>query len=105
MAPAAAGMHAVGARPSRSRPGSTRGMARRGRWGGMAGGGIRVQAANTGGAPSGKMVGKARVLLEAIKFEHTIFALPFAYLGMVLAARATHGWPGWGKLIWISVAM
>ncbi len=37
-----------------------------------------------------------------VKFEHTIFALPFAYLGMVLAAR---GWPGWHKFIWITVAM
>jgi 4-hydroxybenzoate polyprenyltransferase len=40
--------------------------------------------------------------LNLIKFEHTIFALPFAYLGMVLAAR---GWPGWEKIIWVSVAM
>lgn len=40
--------------------------------------------------------------LELIKFEHTIFALPFAYLGMVLAA---HGWPGWWLFIWITVAM
>ena len=28
-----------------------------------------------------------RHFLDAIKFEHTVFALPFAYLGMVLAAR------------------
>src|SRR5215831_6408384 len=56
------------------------------------------------GTASG-VVRKARILLDAIKFEHTIFALPFAYLGMVLAARAAHGWPGWGKLFWISVAM
>jgi 4-hydroxybenzoate polyprenyltransferase len=40
--------------------------------------------------------------LNLIKFEHTIFALPFAYLGMVLAA---HGWPGWEKLIWVTIAM
>ncbi len=40
--------------------------------------------------------------LELIKFEHTIFALPFAYLGMVLAAQ---GWPGWSKFIWITIAM
>jgi 4-hydroxybenzoate polyprenyltransferase len=46
--------------------------------------------------------GKVATLLEAIKFEHTIFALPFAYLGMVLAAR---GWPGWGPFCWITVAM
>ncbi len=28
-----------------------------------------------------------RTFLDLIKFEHTIFALPFAYLGMVLEAR------------------
>src|SRR5437764_651035 len=35
------------------------------------------------------MLAKARAFLEMIKFEHTVFALPFAYLGMVLAAG---GW-------------
>jgi 4-hydroxybenzoate polyprenyltransferase len=40
--------------------------------------------------------------LDLIKFEHTVFALPFAYLGMLLA---TPGWPGWHKFIWITVAM
>jgi 4-hydroxybenzoate polyprenyltransferase len=43
-----------------------------------------------------------KAFLNLIKFEHTIFALPFAYLGMVLAA---HGGPGWSKFIWITVAM
>jgi 4-hydroxybenzoate polyprenyltransferase len=43
-----------------------------------------------------------RDFLELIKFEHTIFALPFAYLGMLLAAG---GWPGWHLFIWISIAM
>jgi 4-hydroxybenzoate polyprenyltransferase len=43
-----------------------------------------------------------RHFLDAIKVEHTVFALPFAYLGMVLAAR---GWPGWHTFIWITVAM
>src|SRR5690349_1665106 len=51
------------------------------------------------------VVRKARIFLDAIKFEHTIFALPFAYLGMVLASRANHGWPGLDKLIWITLAM
>ena len=45
---------------------------------------------------------RVRVFLEMVKFEHTIFALPFAYLGMVLAAG---GWPGWSKFFWITVAM
>lgn len=43
-----------------------------------------------------------RLLLEAIKFEHTIFALPFAYLGMLLAAR---GAPTLHQFLWISIAM
>ncbi len=33
------------------------------------------------------MLRKIRLLLEMIKFEHTIFALPFAYAGAVLAAK------------------
>jgi 4-hydroxybenzoate polyprenyltransferase len=45
---------------------------------------------------------KARHVLDAIKFEHTIFALPFAYLAMLLAAR---GWPGWWTVAWVTVAM
>ena len=40
--------------------------------------------------------------LEFIKFEHTIFALPFAYMGMVLAAN---GWPTWYQFMWITIAM
>lgn len=43
-----------------------------------------------------------RDYLELIKFEHTIFALPFAYLGMLLAAQ---GWPTWGQFFWITIAM
>lgn len=43
-----------------------------------------------------------RDFLELIKFEHTIFALPFAYLGMLLAAG---GWPTLSQFLWITVAM
>lgn len=43
-----------------------------------------------------------KLVLENVKFEHTIFALPFAYLGMVLAAG---GWPTWHQFFWITVAM
>ena len=45
---------------------------------------------------------RATTYLNAIKVEHTIFALPFAYLGMTLAAR---GWPGWPIAIWTTLAM
>ncbi|MBX7221041.1 MAG: putative 4-hydroxybenzoate polyprenyltransferase [Blastocatellia bacterium] len=39
---------------------------------------------------------------EMIKIEHTLFALPFAFLGAVMAAR---GIPSLDKLGWITVAM
>lgn len=43
-----------------------------------------------------------RVTLEMIKIEHTLFALPFAFLGAVLAAN---GLPGLRQLVWITAAM
>ena len=43
-----------------------------------------------------------RTTLEMIKIEHTLFALPFAFLGAVLAAN---GLPSGSQLIWITAAM
>jgi 4-hydroxybenzoate polyprenyltransferase len=43
-----------------------------------------------------------RVLLRLVQFEHTIFALPFAYAGALIAA---HGNPGWARIGWIALAM
>jgi 4-hydroxybenzoate polyprenyltransferase len=40
--------------------------------------------------------------LEMIKIEHTLFALPFAFLGAVLAA---HGLPTASQILWITLAM
>jgi len=49
---------------------------------------------------------RLRTVLEMIKFEHSVFALPFALTGALLAARfTTHGWPTWRQLLWIIVAM
>ncbi len=52
---------------------------------------------------------RIRTVLEMIKFEHSIFALPFALTGALLAARATHqpprGWPSIRQILWIIVAM
>lgn len=45
---------------------------------------------------------KIKVFFQMIKFEHTIFALPFAYLGAFLAAG---GVPTAMKLLWITLAM
>jgi 4-hydroxybenzoate polyprenyltransferase len=49
-----------------------------------------------------RVLNSTRAFLELIKFEHTIFALPFAYLGMILAAQ---GLPSWHDFIWITLAM
>ena len=43
-----------------------------------------------------------RHFLDAIKFEHTVFALPFAYVAMVLAAN---GWPDVRIVGWVTLAM
>ena len=45
---------------------------------------------------------KLKTTLEMIKFEHTLFALPFAFLGAILAAD---GLPGVWQILWITVAM
>jgi len=52
------------------------------------------------------MSSRIRTVLEMIKFEHSVFALPFSLTGALLAARATHhGWPTWQQVAWIVVAM
>jgi len=43
-----------------------------------------------------------KTTLEMIKWEHSIFALPFALCGAMLAAG---GFPAWHQLAWIIVAM
>jgi 4-hydroxybenzoate polyprenyltransferase len=45
---------------------------------------------------------KLKTTLAMIKFEHTLFALPFAFLGAVLAAD---GLPSWRQILWITIAM
>lgn len=46
--------------------------------------------------------GKIKIFLEMIKFEHTIFALPFAYIGALLVEQSV---PSAHNLFWITVAM
>ncbi|MGH9646107.1 MAG: UbiA-like polyprenyltransferase [Bryobacteraceae bacterium] len=46
-----------------------------------------------------------RVVLEMIKFEHSVFALPFALVGALLAARTAGSLPSWRQILWIVVAM
>ncbi|MGJ9382046.1 4-hydroxybenzoate octaprenyltransferase [Salipaludibacillus neizhouensis] len=49
---------------------------------------------------------KLKIILEMIKFEHTVFALPFAFLGTVLGSLIINGsWPTISDWIWITLAM
>ncbi len=48
------------------------------------------------------MVARLVLYLRMIKFSHSVFALPFAFTAMVLAAD---GIPGAGQILWIAVAM
>ncbi len=48
------------------------------------------------------MIRKLGIILEMIKFEHTVFALPFALISMLVAGR---GLPEWRTIGWILVAM
>jgi 4-hydroxybenzoate polyprenyltransferase len=44
-------------------------------------------------------------LVSLVKLEHTLFALPFAYAGALLADRSAGELPGWRELLWITLAM
>jgi 4-hydroxybenzoate polyprenyltransferase len=52
---------------------------------------------------------RLRFTLEMIKFEHSVFALPFALTGALLAFResgaSVASWEPWRKILWIVVAM
>src|ERR1039458_416660 len=50
----------------------------------------------------GSVLCQSPELLHMIKFEHTVFALPFALLGALMAAQ---GLPPWRTSLWILAAM
>lgn len=43
-----------------------------------------------------------RRFASLVRIEHTVFALPFAYVGALLAAD---GWPGLADMVWVTIAM
>jgi 4-hydroxybenzoate polyprenyltransferase len=43
-----------------------------------------------------------RRLASLVRIEHTVFALPFAYVGAFLAVDA---WPGLADMVWVTIAM
>jgi len=48
---------------------------------------------------------KLTALLEMIKFSHTVFAFPFALMGVVLASLASGSAPTFAQVLWICLAM
>ena len=53
-------------------------------------------------ASTGSVLSRLAMTLEMIKFQHTVFALPFGLTGMILAARR---WPDGRTLAWVVAAM
>jgi 4-hydroxybenzoate polyprenyltransferase len=60
------------------------------------------------------VVGTIKLFLELVKFEHSIFALPYAYIGALYGAAwlgepndwvTTEGWPTLASLFWITLVM
>ena len=52
-----------------------------------------------------QVLDKIKTLLEMIKFSHTIFAFPFALMGVVLASLASSKAPSIGQVFWVCIAM
>jgi 4-hydroxybenzoate polyprenyltransferase len=63
---------------------------------------MTMQSPATVPPPTRRIAGKVPLYLGSIRIWESLFALPFAYMGMVLAAQ---GWPGWRAFLWITVAM
>lgn len=53
------------------------------------------------GSP-GSLRRRLSLTAELVAFPHTVFALPFAFMGMLLGGR---GWPTLHQLVWITAAM
>ncbi|MEY8746400.1 UbiA-like polyprenyltransferase [Paenibacillus tundrae] len=52
------------------------------------------------------MFRKIRIFLEMIKIEHTLFALPFAFMGAILGSMLVNGmFPSWMQIFWVLLAM
>ena len=51
---------------------------------------------------SNSLIQKIPMFFESVKFQESVFALPFAYTGMILAAS---GFPTLSQFVWITIAM
>lgn len=57
------------------------------------------------GSITNSLWNKLTALLEMIKFSHTVFAFPFALMGVILASLASGTTPTLGQVFWICLAM
>ncbi len=66
-----------------------------------------MQDTGTGRTRTGSLFGRVSLYAGSIRIWESLFALPFAYIGMALASQSIDGqpWPGWSAFIWITVAM
>ena len=51
------------------------------------------------------LLAKLTTMLEMIKFSHTVFAFPFALMGVVLASLESGSAPTFGQVFWVCLAM
>jgi len=52
--------------------------------------------------PAGIIATRPPRYLSTIRIWESLYALPFCFMGMILAAE---GWPGWSVFVWITVAL
>jgi len=64
---------------------------------------LSIDANHGGGSNAGlNPLRRLQIFLDTIKFEHSIFALPFAVAAAFMVAG---GWPNWVQFGWVIVAM
>lgn len=61
-----------------------------------------MSAARVITTPAGIIAIRVPRYLSTIRIWESLYALPFCFMGMILAAE---GWPGWSVFIWITVAL
>jgi 4-hydroxybenzoate polyprenyltransferase len=61
-----------------------------------------MSAASAITTPVGIIATRVPRYLSTIRIWESLYALPFCFMGMILAAD---GWPGWSVFIWITVAL
>jgi len=49
--------------------------------------------------------GRVRAFLDLVRFEHSVFALPFAFIASLTAMRAVNGHVHWAQLALVTIAM